>query len=85
MEGLGSHYVVLLHDPQLRKSLAVRDDRPTTPDKASNAAGGMRVWLARFLHAVAAHIEPAVSSSVGAELASISSELAQAQPLEELR
>jgi hypothetical protein len=80
MELPGSHYVVLLHDPQLRKGLVVVGDRPATRGTPSRSGRRMRVWFARVLHALAAHAEPGVSSVAGTAPVSIPSELAQGEP-----
>ena len=61
MEGLGSHYVVLLNDPQLRKGL----EAPVPSGRGgagSRAARRVGIGLARFLHALAVRADPSVPS-----------------------
>jgi hypothetical protein len=62
MEPLGSHYAVLLNDPQLREGLAQAAGRSSRWDIWSSFALQLRARLAATLHQLAARVEPTVTA-----------------------
>jgi hypothetical protein len=60
MEPLGSHYAILLHDPQLRQTLVHEASRPRPARRPSRTCRWLRVRLAHTLVGLAAHIEPSM-------------------------
>jgi len=61
MEGFGTAYGVLLHDPQLRRGLVREHERPARPRAESRIRRRLLVWLARGLHWLAVRVEASVS------------------------
>lgn len=62
MEPLGSHYAVLLHDPQLREGLAPTAGRSSRSDLRSSFALQLRARSAATLHQLAARVEHTVTT-----------------------
>ena len=58
MEPLGSHYAILLHDPQLRQVLVEEPSRPRPATKSLLTLRSLRSWFAHTLVGLAARIEP---------------------------
>ena len=61
MEGFGTAFGVLLHDPQLRRGLVM--DHEQSARRQSRVRRRLLVWLAGGLHALAVRVEASVSSS----------------------
>jgi hypothetical protein len=64
MEPLGSHYAVLLHDPQLRKGLIAEAgrSRPHEQEQRPSVNIRLRLWLAHVLQGLATRVEPSAST-----------------------
>jgi hypothetical protein len=60
MEQLGSHYAILLHDPQLRHTLVDEAPRPRPAGRPLRTVRWLRVRLAHTLVGLAVRIEPSV-------------------------
>jgi hypothetical protein len=58
MEPVGSHYSILLHDPQLRQVLVDEAPGPRWAVRLSRSFRWLRVRVAQMLVGLAAYIEP---------------------------
>jgi hypothetical protein len=56
MEPIGSHYAVILHDPELRRTVVEEWDRARS-GQASRTGIRLRNRLAQALHSLASHAE----------------------------
>jgi hypothetical protein len=75
MEQFGSHYAVMLHDPQLREGL-IRLANQSPPSRRDI---GFRRWLAQALRALAARLDPR-PAALGSDDYSIQSGTLQMTP-----
>jgi hypothetical protein len=55
---VGTEYIVVLNDPQLRQGLIRGADGPCQPGRANSRGPVLRHWFALMLHALASRIEP---------------------------
>jgi len=55
---VGSEYIVVLNDPQLRQGLIRGADRPRRSGRADRRGSVLRHWFAHVLHALASRVEP---------------------------
>jgi len=62
MEPVGSHYAVLLHDPQLRTGLTQAAGRSRRSDTWSRFGPLLRMRLAATLHQLASRVEPTAAT-----------------------
>ena len=55
MEHIGSEYIVMFNDPQLRQGLIREANRSRRSGLATNSTHALRQWFANALHGLAAH------------------------------
>jgi hypothetical protein len=56
MEPIGSHYAVILHDPDLRRTVVEESERARSP-QTSRREIGLRFRLAQVLRSLASHVQ----------------------------
>jgi hypothetical protein len=58
MEHIGSEYIVMFNDPQLRQGLIREANRSRRSGLATNSTHALRQWFANALHGLAARVDP---------------------------
>ena len=62
MEPVGSHYAVILHDPELRRAVVNQAERRSSAHLSKAAAIDIRFKVAQALRNLASHIDPRQSA-----------------------
>jgi hypothetical protein len=71
MDNIGDCYALIINDPELRRGQIMEAERSARPRAKSRIWRRARIWFARGLHGLAAHIEASVPSSTGPVVAPI--------------
>jgi len=58
MEHVGTEYLIILNDPQLRQGLIRDADRSRRSDQTARSQQVLRRWLAHSLNGLALRLEP---------------------------
>jgi hypothetical protein len=59
MEHIGSEFIVVLNDPQLRQGLIRDAERSRRSGQGANGSHVLRRWFAQTLHGLASRVDPA--------------------------
>jgi hypothetical protein len=62
MEPVGSHYAVILHNPELRRAVVNHAEQRSSAHPTKAAAIDMRFKVAQALRSLASHIDPGQSA-----------------------